>query len=581
MPPHSRSKRRTKRRAASPADQTDSQTAKRVCLAVPSTASLCDADSLSVLFSFLGTSDFLSATRCSRQWHSGGLRRRAWPSLSIDSLVQTLRDDDYNNAERRRLRLHIQHGNDIERVLQLISAAVQPAQAAGASVADSPAASSWRQAKDVRLSCQAPSRSESASDAAFKSTRCLAALQQVLALPQLSALTLDSVVIPNSATGVISELFGAASKLQALILSGIRVSRVCTYLSRLPQLRVLVLNQLPPASALITLTQLHYIHLEESRERHVNASDIGLVLRWLSVHHSLRCVSVAGEAVKALDPLLRPVHAAGTRPVAVAFELQQLQPSLEAALATPPHLIDLSDGSPYFHFLDRLEHIPTLRRLQVNLLCGDNTSVLAGLHELRLTCRHGGWHRLQHCSKLHTLRLQMHLWPPAPVSLQNVTAALVASAATLETVNLCNWTIDDQQGSWKALVQWPQLRTLSLTMQPLDWDALLGALGELPWFHTLGLFVEGPNKTLPPGLLRHMTARGDSPWRTLQLHLLRANSTLTARGVHMLETRMPPAEAVSDKAAQQVRVIACKESQSPHTHIITVDDRGRREWRMM
>jgi hypothetical protein len=66
-----------------------------------------DQDSLSIMLSMLSSNDFLSAIRVNKQCYAARLKESAWPTLQLDSFIQSLRDDDYDNPARRRLRLRI------------------------------------------------------------------------------------------------------------------------------------------------------------------------------------------------------------------------------------------------------------------------------------------------------------------------------------------------------------------------------------------------------------------------------------------------------------------------------------------
>jgi hypothetical protein len=67
----------------------------------------CDLDSLSVVLSLLSSDDFLSAIRVNKQFYAARLKKSAWPALQLDSFIQSLRDDGYDNPARRGLRLRI------------------------------------------------------------------------------------------------------------------------------------------------------------------------------------------------------------------------------------------------------------------------------------------------------------------------------------------------------------------------------------------------------------------------------------------------------------------------------------------
>ena len=66
-----------------------------------------DADSISVVFSFLSMRDFLSAMRVSSQWYSARAKRSAWPEMRLPTLVRALQDGDHDNPERRCRRITI------------------------------------------------------------------------------------------------------------------------------------------------------------------------------------------------------------------------------------------------------------------------------------------------------------------------------------------------------------------------------------------------------------------------------------------------------------------------------------------
>ncbi len=281
--------------------------------------------------------------------------------------------------------------------------------------------------------------------------------------------------------------------------------------------------------------------------------------------------------------------------------LDQLQPSIDTVANVPPCLTDLSTEASLLpeHFT-WLSQLPALRRPQTllarNLVITLPLLLLSALHELRLAFdsenRH--WQRLAHCTQLRVLQLQSHRAIDSHrttdssinFGLDQLSTVLRASAATLETARLSigNWLLEEKnRGSWAELAQCKQLRTLSLTLQPLAWETLLDALSQLPWFHTLGLFVEDNSMpALPTGLLRHMTKRAGSPWRTVQLQLLhpRCCMDLLSRKVS-LDVLCPPAEAASEKAAQQVRFIVSKQGKPSRSYLITVDEHGQRKWQQM
>jgi hypothetical protein len=268
--------------------------------------------------------------------------------------------------------------------------------------------------------------------------------------------------------------------------------------------------------------------------------------------------------------------------------LAQLQPSIDTVANVPPGLTDLSTEACLLqHHFTWLSVMPTLRRLQTVVspgsMCVLWPNMLAALCELRLTLDHSScyWHQLSDCTQLRKLWLSSHQTasdPSSRLDVKSISALLCASAATLETIILGDLLLDG--GSWAELAQCKQLRSLSLTLQPLAWETLLGALSQLPWFHTLELVVDKSSiAALPSGLLRHMTARADSHWRTVQLQLLHPRSSMDL--VDSLEVVCPPAEAASKEEALQVRFIVSKQGKPRRTYVITVDEHGQRTWQKM
>jgi len=208
-----------------------------------------------------------------------------------------------------------------------------------------------------------------------------------------------------------------------------------------------------------------------------------------------------------------------------------------------PPLEELSMGYAMWYHYSWMALIPSLRRLLIMTehfepFCNAPAAWLANLQMLRLTLhgwrRHNSWTYLPHCTQLRTLQVDTPLkWKRDLVPELDVVAAVAASAATLQTMILgANWAFERQQpGSWVVLAQCQQLTSLSMRLQPLDWEAVLAALSGLPRFSALTLFVcDLLSLPLPAGLLRHMTARPDSQWHTVQLdfvhvqHILRLSS---------------------------------------------------------
>jgi hypothetical protein len=460
-------------------------------------------------------------------------------------------------------------------------------------------ASGWRHATDVRLSSER-----------FLSSRMTQlhydVLARVLALPHLQVLTLVDITMDHNDASTVQQLCTAAKKLQALLMFSVSPMFTKRMLPQLTQLRVLVLGELVPATSLVTLTQLHYIHMTVPDDYHpsqeANSTATSLALRWLSVNHALRCVSVEGRwfdsynnnqlslLVSVLDMLYPPATAAHL----------QLQPPIESATSVlVPRLEDLSLeydlAGPHLKWLSA---IPTLIRLQTQLrerhAAVDLMPAFSRqLQESELRVTHlpafedvKVWSCIAQITQLRSLRTQptpSHSYHPRTVTLQIVSAVLDASS-TLETIDLAGWLINGQQdSSWAVMAQCQQLRSLFLLLRSIEGDELLTALSQLPHFHTLSLRVDAEHTFyLPDGLLHHMTSRAGSQWRTLHLHVLQLDCKICARGNgNNLNRRLPPAEAASDEAARLLRVAVSKEECAKETYVIVITQGGQRTWQRL
>ena len=89
--------------------------AAKLAAALASSASApihrCDADSLSLVFSFLSTREFLASIAVSRSFRAARMKHTAWPTLNLESFIQSLRDDNYSDGARRRLNMELSQGS--------------------------------------------------------------------------------------------------------------------------------------------------------------------------------------------------------------------------------------------------------------------------------------------------------------------------------------------------------------------------------------------------------------------------------------------------------------------------------------
>jgi hypothetical protein len=86
---------------ATPVLLDDDDDAAGAIAAAPTSACFAslDVDALSVVLSFLPTRVFLAAARCSRRLYAARLKKSAWPPLHVETLMQSLRDEDATHRE--------------------------------------------------------------------------------------------------------------------------------------------------------------------------------------------------------------------------------------------------------------------------------------------------------------------------------------------------------------------------------------------------------------------------------------------------------------------------------------------------
>ena len=200
--------------------------------------------------SFLNTRDFLRAICVSKQFRAARTRRSAWPQAHIPTLIRALQDDDYDNPARRRLM--------IDKPVKLTKV-LQPA-----------CKQMWRHVTDIRL-VGGEQR-----------------LKRLLDFPCMAALTLNDSIPSINVTNALYT--GLADRLQALGLS-LCSDPLYSQLGLLTQLRILVLDRPPDAAALVQLAQLEYLHME-THDKFDCSPVLMCVVRWLSVHHQLRSLSL-------------------------------------------------------------------------------------------------------------------------------------------------------------------------------------------------------------------------------------------------------------------------------------------------
>jgi hypothetical protein len=308
----------------------------------------------------LSSDDFLSAIRVDKQFYAARLKKSAWPTLHLDSFIQSLRDDDYDDPARRRLHFRVPSHRSSRH-------------AGRAAVFRSLTQAGWRYVTDVRLydtsGGQQSSKHATAAD---------------LVVPELASLSCLTAVNLQLAFCIV-----VAPTLQVLLFESTRVENEIdplTHVGLLHELRVLVVDQCPPLQSLLQLHRLVYLYLNRSAAAdEQQRAEVAATLRHLSSSYALRSLSLVYPATWMLDGLL------ATAPPAILS-------AQHAALidwSQPIHLTDLSFAACISRdLLQRCTTIPTLTRLQASmgksrwdLTPIPRLTVFARLQQLRLQFR--------------------------------------------------------------------------------------------------------------------------------------------------------------------------------------------------
>jgi hypothetical protein len=321
-----------------------------------------DVDALSVVLSFLPTRVFLAAARCSRRLYAARLKKSAWPPLGVETLMQSLRNDDATHRDvaaeddadedderdddngftvpRRRLCVDDLLGvagsqflAQLPSVDYLPCASPAPSPTVGAIGCSNssgrggrstltPLPSSkgrlWRNVHDVRLSF--PLFTTGTGTGSFMLEQTLLGLAR---LPHLAALELRGIgglqPPPSISTEVVAQVYSAmAGQLHSLLLRGHNSGGgggdgasdglslfLLAFVEPLPllapSLRVLELCCHPPASALMVLEQLECLRIvnPSGLAERESLGPLASAMRHLSTRHALRSLTLC-----TLDDLL-------------------------------------------------------------------------------------------------------------------------------------------------------------------------------------------------------------------------------------------------------------------------------------
>jgi hypothetical protein len=536
-------------------------------------------DLLSVVLSMLSSDDFLTAIRVNKHFYAARLRKSAWPTLQLDSFIQSLNDDDYDNPSRRRLRVHA-----TKALLPHFAAMLPPADGDGAPAAL--ATNMWRHVSDAHVY----SRHEGSCwpDAAPQPDAS-ALLPQLAQLPFLTAISFHQVSISLSTFfKPFAELM--VSRLQVLMVSGSREHlQDWKHIGLLRSLRVLSVDQLPDATALLQLQQLEYLHCSEAYDarivpvataiRHLSSS---YALRSLSVHvySDIRCLlpMVCGSA----PPQHWPAHFHTVEPNSTAQLVDWTRPCGLTSLA-----LSLTDMYWRRAVVLTAESLPALVLLRVHLTKGRRIGLaqrlpepevshpdefdfplppldlFSRLHQLCLEINEADLlQHVAHCTHLRRLRLIAR--NPVHATAKMLCAIVQTNAATLEEFRLCakedsfitameaNPADDDaEMKRWTVLADCPRLRIVELPIRTDVAPQLLAALSKAPAFQALELSL--PPRLYPqsPPLLQ--SALSSRTWCTIRFHCAFAFQLPNATE---LEDLLPAAGAASDSSPSNAQAQA-------------------------
>jgi hypothetical protein len=372
-----------------------------------------------------------------------------------------------------------------------------------------------------------------------------ALLPELTSLPYLTAVNFHRVRV--SAPAFEQFCVAVAPRLQVLLFESKRVfseADPLAHIGLLHELRVLVVDQFPPASSLLKLHQLVYLHVNNQFTSYSQAHAV----RRLSASHALRSLSFGGEvSTWVLDVLLATAPLNGGHTALVDWN-------------QPIQLADVSyTTSSSVDVMQRCAAIPTLTRLQANVPW-DNMpplNVFVRLQQLRLQLDNERLlPRVAECNHLRVLQLSFHTRSGA--SAESLCAIVAANAATLEELR---FGITDQrlllqsalaagasgEANWSALSQCVRLRVLELPVHFALTSHLLEALALAPVFQSLELALPGlPSKyTSQVALLP--SALSSSSWCSVRLFFPSMADAYALRSTAGLAKLLPPSSADMDQ----------------------------------
>jgi hypothetical protein len=503
-------------------------TSHRRTAGVTSIIARCDNNSLSLILAFLNAKDFHSSMKVNRQWRSVSQVNTAWPKFDLQRFVRQLQADDYDNPLHRRLHVHVKH---LPRLLR------------------SP---TYQKCSDVHLKANGSSHPS--------------ALEQLSQLHHLTAVNLTLSIRADETLRAFA--MQVRDRLQSLVLACTTSRKALGFSSfgLLHRLRILVINFLPPLNELARLHQLEYLHIDHGQ---CLSPDLMRVIRYLSVRHHLRTVSLdCKENLDGSD------HVEGLAVDTLAqsswSEIRtesQLQDRMEAEdeimgdpddwfspyaarlldpLADVASLVDLPSSALIDFSLsgrwltnDQLEslcHLPSLQRLQCDVYVNRRFGVSSNdrstvewsdtiqqcfhqLTHLKLCIR--SYHSkvdlrgFGRCRALQTLCLKVDSDTSGSGSLDLTT--WLPSLTRLEDLTLGGLVMPR---TWPSLSYLVRLRRLDLALgKTPNLDHFASILAQLPSFETLELTLRSRDRPLVLTADFVTAVTQSATWRSLCLHI--------------------------------------------------------------
>ena len=348
-------------------------------------------------------------------------------------------------------------------------------------------------------------------------------LEQLNQFPCIQALTLSKIHSVDALAAALM-ISSVADRLQSLVLSECgdpsQPLPLPPPLAQLTSLRILALDRAPDPATLSQLHQLEYLRMGWGSGSLEGDVIVMRVVRWLSVHHALRSLSVGEHggwhcqaSVVALLAFSQPTLDPSTASLQPPLDVQQPCGLTDLTLSVHFAIASLATNGDctFLHFLPHLTRLqwpeypsaPLLLPLEVSpQLSLNKQSELSRLHEIRLEMAdvQSDLRRLLHlraCTQLR--RVQLSMWTTHDPGCPERRRACTLEASVLQQL-LTAWSHSIEE---IRIQEWMQIQ--------YDEPAVARAADPQP---------EASSPTLPPPAARRRTGRFSEELLTLIFSLL-------------------------------------------------------------